>query len=124
MKKAFRSAASCAAALCVGALTPLVISGTAGATTAPSRVALHGELPTVPSGVTRLGPVPASQVLKLDVGLAGQDPTGLSDAVRAVSTPGSPDYHHFLTSSQFAAAFGPSAAEVAQVSSSLRARKA
>ena len=83
---------------------------------------MHGELPTVPSGVTRLGPVPASQVLKLDVGLAGQDPTGLSDAVRAVTTPGSPDYHHYLTSSQFAAAFGPSAAEVAQVSGSLRAQ--
>ncbi len=123
MKNPFRCAASCAAALCVGVLAPVAISSTAAATAAPaarSKVALRGELPAIPSGVTRLGPVPGSQMLKLDVGLAGQDPTGLADAVRAVSTPGSPDYHHYLTSAQFASAFGPSAAEVAQVSGSLR----
>ncbi len=85
-----------------------------------SRVTLRGELPQVPSDVTRLGPVPGDQTLKLDVGLAGQDPTGLAAAVTAVSTPGSPEYRHYLTPAQFAAAFGPSAAEVAQVSSSLR----
>ncbi len=40
--------------------------------------------------MTRLGPVPDGQVLQLDVGLAGQDPTGLAAAVRAVSTPARP----------------------------------
>ena len=53
--------------------------------------------------------------------LAGRDPAGLAQAVAAVSTPGSPDYRHYLTSAQYAAAFGPTAAEVAQVSSALRA---
>ena len=42
-------------------------------------------------------------------------------AVDAVSTPGSPDYRHYLTAAQYAAEFGPSPAEVAQVSSALRA---
>jgi subtilase family serine protease len=44
----------------------------------------------------------------------------LAQAVSAVSTPGSPEYHHYLSASQFAAEFGPSASEVAQVSSALR----
>ena len=60
-------------------------------------------------------------MLDLDVVLAGQDPAGLAQAVAAVSTPGSPDYRHYLTSAQYAAAFGPTATEVAQVSSVLRA---
>ena len=125
MKKAIRGAASCAAALCVGALAPLVISGTAAAAASPSsqaRVTLPGELPNVPSDVTRLGPVPAGQTLQIEVGLAGQDPAGLAAAVSAVSTPGSSEYHHYLTSAQFTTAFGPSAAEVTQVSASLRAQ--
>ncbi|HEX4174653.1 MAG TPA: protease pro-enzyme activation domain-containing protein, partial [Acidimicrobiales bacterium] len=37
-----------------------------------------------------------------------------------MSTPGSPDYHHYLTSAQFASAYGPAAATVALVSSTLR----
>ena len=52
--------------------------------------------------------------------LAGQNPAGLAQAVAAVSTPGSPDYRHYLTAAQFAAAYGPSPAEVAQASSALR----
>ena len=59
-------------------------------------------------------------MLDLDVVLAGQDPDGLAQAVAAVSTPGSPDYRHYLSAAQYAAQYGPSAAEVAQVSSALR----
>jgi hypothetical protein len=112
----------CAVALCAGTLGPLVIAGAAAA--APNgvaRVALLGELPKIPAGVTRLGAVPGSQTLHIDVSLAGQDPTGLTEEVAAVSTPGSPSYHHYLTASQYAAAYGPSPAEVQQVSTTLRA---
>jgi hypothetical protein len=76
--------------------------------------------PHIPAAVAHLGSAPSDQVLTLAVVLAGQDPSGLAQAVAAVSTPGSPDYRHYLTSAQFAAAFGPSTAEVAQVSSVLR----
>ena len=62
----------------------------------------------------------APTVLQLDVSLAGQNPSGLAQAVGAISTPGSPDYRHYLTPAQFASEFGPSAGEVAQVSSVLR----
>ena len=59
-------------------------------------------------------------MLKLDVALAGQDPTALAQAVAAVSTPGSPDYRHYVTPAQFTASYGPSPAEVDQVTSVLR----
>jgi Pro-kumamolisin, activation domain len=83
-------------------------------------VALPGEVPAVPSGATRLGPLAASRMLHLTVGLTGADPAGLADEVAAVSTPGSPEYRHFLTAAQYAASFGPTAAEVHQVSAALR----
>ena len=102
-----------ALALCAGMLGPVLVAGTAAA--APNggaRVALGGELPKVPSDVSRLGAVPGSRVLHLQVSLVGQDPTGLTQEVAAVSTPGSPLYHHYLTAAQFAASYGPSTAEV------------
>jgi hypothetical protein len=111
-----------ALALCAGALGPVLVASTAAA--APNRVArvaLGGDLPKIPSDVSRLGSVPGSRVLHLEVSLAGQDPTGLTEDVAAVSTPGSPLYHHYLTSAQFAAIYGPSPAEVQQVSTALRA---
>jgi hypothetical protein len=122
-------------ALSFGFMAPLVLagSGAAGAASAASagsagsvgssvaRVALRGELPTIPSDVTRVGPVPGAQMLHLDVGLTGQDPAALAAEVAAVSTPGSPTYHHYLTSAQFAATYGPSAAEVDQVTTALQA---
>jgi hypothetical protein len=111
-----------ALALCTGALGPvLVVSTAAAAPNRVARVALGGDLPKVPSDVSRLGAVPGSRVLHLEVSLAGQDPTALTEDVAAVSTPGSPLYHHYLTSAQFAATYGPSPAEVQQVSTALRA---
>jgi Pro-kumamolisin, activation domain len=125
LKKSILGAALTVAALCLGALAPLSAAGATGAAGAgPSplaQVALPGGVPQIPAGVKRLGPVPSAQVLHLEVGLAGEDPTGLAAEVTAVSTPGSPTYRHYLTSAQFAAAYGPSPAEVQQVSASLRA---
>ncbi len=127
LKKAIRGGAFCTAALCVGTLIALTVSNSAPAAAATSplsaaKVTLSGELPKIPSGVTRLGPVPHTQVVRLDVGLAGQNPTGLAAEVAAVSTPGSPAYHHYLTSAEFAAAYGPSTTEVQAVSASLAAQ--
>ncbi len=111
-----------AVTLGAGALAP---AGVAGADASPSalqgKVVLPQGAPHVPADAARLGSAPPDQVLDLDVALAGQDPTGLAQAVAAVSTPGSPDYRHYLTPAQYAARFGPTATEVAQVSAALRA---
>ncbi len=105
-----------AAALIAGVLAPASVSAAA----APGRVVLPQAVPSVPAGSTQYGAPPAGQVLDLDVVLAGQNPSGLSQAVDAVSTPGSPDYRNYLTAAQYAAQYGPAPAEVAQVSSALR----
>jgi len=111
---ALLGAALGAASLGAGALA------SPGAGAAAPRVVLPQAAPHIPADAARLGSAPSGQVLSLDIALAGQDPTGLQQAVAAVSTPGSPDYRHYLTAAQYASEYGPSAAEVAQVSSVLR----
>ena len=53
--------------------------------------------------------------------LAPSSPSALADYAANVSSPGNALYHHYLTVSQFAATFGPSAAAVSAVEASLRA---
>ena len=118
LKRGLLSAALGAAILTAGALLPAV--AVAAGAALPGKVVLPEAPPHIPAGVAHLGSAPSDQVLNLAVALAGQNPSGLAQAVAAVTTPGSPDYRHYVTSAQFAAAFGPSTAEVAQVSSVLR----
>ena len=106
------------ATLLVGALAPGVTAAAGAAQ--PGRTTLPQTAPPLPAGAEQLGAAPADQVLNLDVVLASQNAAGLAQAVAAVSTPGSPDYRHYLTSSQFAAAYGPSPDAVAEASSVLR----
>ena len=101
---ALLGAALGAAALLAGGLAPDAGAAKPGWTTLPQAA------PALPAGAQQLGAAPADQLLDLDVVLASQNAAGLAQAVAAVSTPGSPDYRHYLTSSQFAAACGPSSA--------------
>ncbi len=113
------AAAACGAVLAVGSLAPAVLGVGAGAAP-PDRFVLPQEAPLLPAGTHQLGAVPPGQLVELDVVLAGQDPAGLAQAVAAVSTPGSPGYRHYLTPAQYAADYGPSPAEVAEVTTTLR----
>ncbi len=114
-----------AAAVLGGFVLVLAAAGLAlpaAASAAPAtRVVLPQSVPSLPQGTAQLGAAPAGQSLQLDLSLDGQDPSGLAQLVAAVSTPGSPDYRHYLTPAQFGSEFGPSPAEVAEVSSVLRA---
>ncbi len=88
---------------------------------APGKAVLAQPPPKLPSSARVLGGAPESQVLDLDVALAGQNPSGLAEMVQGVSTPGSPEYRHYLSAAQYATAFGPLPSEVAQVTSALEA---
>jgi subtilase family serine protease len=55
-----------------------------------------------------LGPVPASQIMQLDVMLPVSDRTGLDAFVAKVSDPTSTSYRKYLTPQQFSALYGPS----------------
>ena len=98
-----------------------------GAATASSAAAagsgrerLPGHQGLVPPGATLVGPAPAATTLPLDVTLKPRDPAALAAEVQAVSDPKSPDYRHYLTPAQFAAAFGPAPATIAEVTGELR----
>jgi subtilase family serine protease len=85
-----------------------------------SRVPVTAAGGLVPAGAVDKGQARLSGPLHIRVYLAGRDPAGLRRLARAVSAPGSPSYHHFLTHAQFAAKFGPTARQRARVTSWLR----
>ncbi|MGZ4167432.1 MAG: protease pro-enzyme activation domain-containing protein, partial [Solirubrobacteraceae bacterium] len=109
-----RTAAPLACALVVAALGPV-----AAARAATVRV---GRQPARPAGARLVGAVPAATPMHVTVALRPRDPWALAAYARAVSTPGSDPYRHYLTPAQFARRFGATAAQVRAVRRSLRAR--
>lgn len=61
------------------------------------------------------GPQERGGLVSVRIGLAGQDPAGLAAYARAVSTPGSAQYHHYLAPAQTQARFGTTAAQARAV---------
>jgi subtilase family serine protease len=92
-----------------------VIPGSAQATTASVR--LPGTHPAWATATANRGATPAGTPVSAQVYLAGRDPAGLAAYARAVSTPTSADYHHYLTPAQQTAAFGPTSAQLKKVDS-------
>ncbi|MFE3634753.1 protease pro-enzyme activation domain-containing protein [Streptomyces sp. NPDC059168] len=68
----------------------------------------------------RIGALPAEQKLSVSVSLKLRDPAGLDRFLTAVSTPGSPEYGHYLTPARFAARYAPTKAAVNSVRNYLR----
>jgi len=101
----------------------LAVSGVAAiaasAVVAPSTQRILGSLAPVPFGDTLIGPASSSTPLTLQVTLDPRDPTALSAMAEAVSTPGTPQYHHFLSAGQFAQLYGPTSATIAAVTTTL-----
>jgi len=102
------------AALAAVALAPAAAS-------VPARVAI-GSAPRPAAGSTVVGSLPNTARMNVTVTLRPRDPAALTAYASEVSTPGSIFYHHYLTVSQFAAAFGPTAAQTQAVVSALRAQ--
>jgi subtilase family serine protease len=73
------------------------------------------------AGASVLGPVAPGTRLHVTVTLKPRSPAALAAYAKAVSTPGSSDYRHYLTPGQFGRRFGATAAQVSTVRDSLRA---
>lgn len=71
-------------------------------------------------GAVRLGPTDPARTLSLSFPLRSHDSASLSALLVAIENPQSPQYHHYLTASHYAAAFGPSAAQRGAVVAALR----
>ena len=80
-----------------------------------------GTAPEVPRAAVRLGLVPGSQRLRVDVALRPRDPAGLASVATAVSTPGSPDFRRYLRPGAVGAAFGATARTVREATAALAA---
>src|SRR5437588_11770818 len=83
-------------------------------------VALQGSVAPALRTSRRLDRVAGSRELSVNVTLSVGDSAALDQFLAAVYDPSSPQYGHFLTTSQFAQRFGPSATTVATVSRWLR----
>jgi subtilase family serine protease len=106
------------AALAIGSAI-LGLAATASAAVAPASVTV-GAVPSLSAGATSLGTLAATTPLAMTVVLAPRDPAGLEALATAVSTPGSPQYHNYLSVAEFASRFGASDAQITAVRAALR----
>ena len=97
----------------------LGLAATASAAVAPASVTV-GAVPSLSAGATSLGTLAATTPLAMTVVLAPRDPAGLEALATAVSTPGSPQYHDYLSVTEFASRFGAADAQIAAVRAALR----
>jgi N-acetylneuraminic acid mutarotase len=69
---------------------------------------LRGHMPSVLSTLQPIGLPPATNILRLSIGLPLRNSEGLSNFLHQVYDPSSTSYRRFLTPKQFADQFGPS----------------
>lgn len=103
-------------ALAGGSPTPSVASRFGGKANVPGSVA--------PSVLTahRLSRIPGSRTVSVSVSLAVRDSAALDAFLSSVYDPASPNYHHFLTTAEFAQRFGPVTSTQSSVMSWLRSQ--
>jgi subtilase family serine protease len=112
-------AALASVGLAVSAAT--VATGTpASASLTSSRAALAGSLTPGSERAKPEGRVAAGSAVSFDLNLSLRDAPGAAALVKAVSTPGSAQYRHFLTQAQWIARFAPTQDAVASAETWLR----
>ncbi|MCU1490796.1 MAG: putative cell wall binding repeat 2-containing protein, partial [Acidimicrobiaceae bacterium] len=112
-------------AAAVGSLLSSLVTTTASAASdqvVSAGLVEVGSAAVVPAGAHAIGSVSTSSPITVGVALDSQDPTGLAAYAAGVADASSPDYHRYLTPSQFAARFGPAPAAIAAVQTSLRSQ--
>jgi subtilase family serine protease len=83
--------------------------------TSPSRVPVNGQVAPLVSHSRMLGSANSQQQLQLSIGLKMRNEPQLETLLHDLYTPGSSQFHHFLTPQQFAAEFAPTQAQRQQV---------
>lgn len=120
MRQLYRSTVALSAA--AGIVLSLAVTATASTGGAPGPgSSTVGVAPIVPIGAHATGAAPANERVGFDVVLRPRNQGALDAFVASVSTPGSADYHQFLTPAEFASQFGPTASTMAAVSATLQA---
>jgi subtilase family serine protease len=109
-----------------GLVVSFAAAGTAAANAAstavqPHRITLHGSSVPAVERAHSAGTVAAKSKVSFDLVLKLRNASGAAAFVRAVSTPGSREFHHYLTDAQWVAKYGPTSSAVAKAKSWLRA---
>jgi subtilase family serine protease len=98
-----------------------MLAASASASAATPRLERVGSAPRPPAGSRVLGALAQPTELHLTVALEPRDPLALETYASEVATPGSSQYHHYLTPTRFAGRFGATNSQIAAVEQSLRA---
>jgi hypothetical protein len=109
-----------AATATAAAMTIVSLSGTAGAAPRPGYVRLAGSAAPFTSHGRATGAVSDSARLTIQVWLQPGNLAGAQQYATAVSTPGSPLFHHYLSPAAYTARFGTSQAGASAVETWLR----
>src|SRR5271155_3623470 len=80
---------------------------------AAGRQVLHSHWPSAVAHMTPLSHLPSSQHLSLALSLPLRNQQALTDFLRQLSDPTSPNFRHYLSPEQFTEKFGPSEADYA-----------
>lgn len=97
------------------------VPSTANAAESGGRHVLNGK-PAWAAQAARVGAVPASTGLNFKVVLNLRDEAGAEALATAVATPGSANYHKYVTAAQWRSRFAPTDAQVAQVTGWLKSQ--
>ena len=89
---------------------------------ASHRIALRGTLAPARERAHSAGTVAGTSQVRFDLLLSLRNAVAAQAFVRQVSTPGSAEFHHYLTDAQWVSRFGPTQATVAKAQAWLRQR--
>ncbi|WP_260328888.1 protease pro-enzyme activation domain-containing protein [Streptomyces sp. Ag109_O5-1] len=101
-------------AVCAAVVAAGGVAGASGSVRAASADVVPGSVPAAVGTAARVGAAPASKRLTVQVWLR-PDVARAAASADAVVTPGSPDFHHYLSPDAYTARFGPSAAQAGAV---------
>ena len=106
-------AAGASALLCLATVSGVVGASAAGAASTPRRTYWRGAVVSAKARQRPVGAVARSARVDFALVLKLRNAAAAAALVRAVSTPGSPSYRHYLTTAQWESRFSPAASQVA-----------
>jgi len=101
--------------LAAGIVALWLLGGMFSSFGAGTRHLLHGHVPAVVARLTALGFFPATNQVRLAIGLPLRNTNELDELLRQIYNPASPNFRKYLTPEEFTAQFGPTESDYAAV---------
>jgi len=117
MKTARFLALTASAGLAISFLAASTAAVSASAAPRPARVTLRGSATPAQERSHQVGKVATSSKVTFDLLLKLRNASGAAAFVRAVSSPGSRQFHHYLTNAQWESRYAPTKSQVAKAES-------